>query len=167
MKQLTVTFRDAGPEDADRLRLWDTFPHVKASDPESEWEWSTDLAVRHSWREQWIAMYQNHPFGFLQIINPQLEPTNYWEIKEPGYCAIDLWIGPPEYLNRGFGTQMMNHALAFCFDQPAIHTVLIDPLVSNTSAIRFYKRLGFKFIEERYFDSDHCYVMALRKQVNE
>jgi aminoglycoside 6'-N-acetyltransferase len=36
--------------------------------------------------------------------------------------------------------------------------VLIDPLASNEGALRFYERLGFEFVEERDFGSDHCRV---------
>jgi len=35
---------------------------------------------------------------------------------------------------------------------------LIDPLESNTRALRFYERLGFTFVEHRTFDTDFCRV---------
>jgi aminoglycoside 6'-N-acetyltransferase len=53
---------------------------------------------------------------------------------------------------------MMRLALARCFDDHRASEVLIDPLASNEGALRFYERLGFEFVAERDFGSDHCRV---------
>lgn len=44
-----------------------------------------------------------------------------------------------------------------------VTAVIIDPLVSNVHAQRFYQRLGFKFVENRMFDEDHCAVYQLTR----
>ena len=75
--------------------------------------------------------------------------------------AIDIWIGEPTELGKGYGTTMMRLALARCFADPAVTEVLIDPLTSNTRAQRFYQRLGFKFLEHRRFGDDDCSVYRL------
>ena len=41
--------------------------------------------------------------------------------------------------------------------------VLIDPLSSNTDAIRFYQRLGFRFLERRWFGDDLTDVHVLSR----
>ena len=41
------------------------------------------------------------------------------------------------------GTAMMRLALWRCFADPAAAAVLLDPLVANEGAQRFYERLGF------------------------
>ena len=58
---------------------------------------------------------------------------------------------------------MMQLALARCFSDPLVTAVLIDPLASNTRAHRFYKRLGFQFVERRWFDDDECFVFRLNR----
>ncbi|EMJ56689.1 acetyltransferase (GNAT) domain protein [Leptospira interrogans str. UT126] len=54
--------------------------------------------------------------------------------------AIDIWIGEEMDLGCGYGTKMMQEVLQRCFELTKIKSVLIDPLVSNARAIRFYER---------------------------
>jgi aminoglycoside 6'-N-acetyltransferase len=103
------------------------------------------------------------PIGFLQIVDPEREETQYWGCIEPGHRAIDIWIGEPDARNRGYGSRMMKLAIERCFADPRVHTVLIDPLESNTRAHRFYERLGFEFVVNRRFGEDCCYVYRLRR----
>ena len=41
--------------------------------------------------------------------------------------------------------------------------ILIDPLESNERAIRFYRRLGFRFVENRRFGLDDTAVHRLER----
>jgi len=77
--------------------------------------------------------------------------------------AIDIWIGEETDLGKGYGTQIMQLALARCFADPTVTAVLIDPLASNTRAHRFYKRLGFQFVDRRRFGKDDCCVYRLKR----
>ncbi|MGF1525750.1 MAG: hypothetical protein ACFCBW_03000 [Candidatus Competibacterales bacterium] len=52
-------------------------------------------------------------------------------------------------------------ALARCFANPAVSAALVDPLVSNVCAHRFYERLGFRLVEVRRFGADECCVYRL------
>lgn len=59
---------------------------------------------------------------------------------------------------------MMNMAITRCFDHPEVHSILIDPLISNTRGHRFYERIGFEFLENRIFGEDECRVYCLTRQ---
>lgn len=155
--------RDATLADLPMLRAWDEQPHVIASDPDSDWEWEIELQRRPAWRTQWIAVAEGRDIGVVQIIDPEAEDSHYWGDCGPGLRAIDIWIGPPDALGRGFGTSMMSVAITRCFAEPDVHAILIDPLVGNVGAIRFYRRLGFEFVEERDFDGDLCAVHRLTR----
>ncbi len=135
-----------------------------ASDPDSEWDWESDLSESHGWREQLIAEVDGVSIGFVQIIDPALEESHYWGDVPHHLRAIDIWIGEADYLNRGFGTQMMKLALCKCFSAMDVTAVLIDPLTSNTRAHRFYQRLGFEFLEERTFGGDECFVYQITRE---
>lgn len=158
-----IQLRKALPTDAPILRLWDTQAHVMDSDSNDNWDWDYELNNEPDWRWQLMAEEDGRPVGIVQIIDPQLEQTHYWGACGPGLKAIDIWIGMPEDLNRGYGSQMMKQALDFCFDDSTTKEVWIDPLASNTSAIRFYQRLGFEFVEERTFGEDHCHVYRMTR----
>lgn len=133
------------------------------ADPDDEWEWEVELKHNPAWREQLVAMLDRTPIGFVQIIDPFLEETHYWGKVAPNLRAIDIWIGEEKHLNKGYGTAMMHLAIERCFLETAVKGILIDPLKTNIQAHRFYKRLGFRFIEERKFDTSACYVYYLSK----
>jgi aminoglycoside 6'-N-acetyltransferase len=58
---------------------------------------------------------------------------------------------------------MMELALARCFTDSSVKSIVIDPLATNTRAIRFYERLGFEFVEQRRFGDDDCSVYQLTR----
>ncbi len=132
-----------------------------ASDPNDEWNWEEELARSPDWREQLLAEVDGRPVGFLQIIDPAREESHYWGDVPANLRAIDIWIGEAADLGRGYGSAMMHLALARCFADPAVTAVLIDPLASNTRAIRFYERLGFRLVGRRWFGADDCAVHRL------
>jgi len=159
-----ITLRPATLADLSTLRYWDEQPHVIASDPDGDWAWETELRRNPDWREQLIAEYDGQPIGFLQIIDPALEDSQYWGDIAPKLRAIDIWIGEAKNLNRGFGTVMMHMALERCFADNKVQAVLIDPLESNVDAIRFYERLGFECLEKRRFGDDDCLVYRMTRE---
>lgn len=158
-----LTLRPATPKDLDTLLYWDTQPHVLDSDPNDDWHWETELHRNPPWREQLIAELNGQPIGIVQIIDPLEEETHYWGEVSPNLRAIDIWIGEVHNLNKGYGTTMMQLAIARCFSNPNVTAILIDPLKTNTKAHRFYERLGFKFVEERTFNEDACFVYELKR----
>ena len=162
-----VTLRPAGPADLELLRRWDEQPHVIASDPNDDWGWETELARSPDWREQLIAEVDGRPLGFIQIIDPAREETHYWGAAPENMRAVDLWIGEAADLGKGYGTQMMRLALERCFADPAVLSVLLDPLKSNTRSHRFYERLGFRCMGQRRFGKDDCLVYRVDRRSHE
>lgn len=158
-----ITFREATPEDLELLQHWDRQPHVIACDPDSDWEWETELPQKFPWREQLIAQLNGEPIGMLQIIDPHEEETHYWGEVPPDLRAIDIWIGEAENLNKGYGSEMMTQAINRCFADEAVTKILIDPLETNTKAHRFYERLGFRFVQKREFEGANCFVYELSR----
>ena len=159
-----ITLRPATLADLPLLQQWDQEPHVVESDPNDDWDWQVALQQSPKWREQLIAELDKRPVGFVQIIDPALEDTHYWGEVANNLRAIDIWIGEKADLGKGYGTQMMRLALNCCFQDASVKAVLIDPLVSNIKAIRFYERLGFRFVERRMFGEDNCLVYCLNRE---
>jgi aminoglycoside 6'-N-acetyltransferase len=162
-----ISFRPASINDLKLLKHWDRQPHVISANPNDDWEWETELLTNPDWREQLIAELDGRPVGFVQIIDPAREETRYWGNIEAGYRAIDIWIGEADDLGKGYGSTMMKIAIERCFSNPAVHTILIDPLASNTKVHRFYEKLGFQFVEERVFGNDRCSVYQLNRTFNQ
>jgi aminoglycoside 6'-N-acetyltransferase len=162
-----VNLRPATLADLPLLRRWDEQPHVIASDPNDDWNWEIELGRSPDWREQLIAEVDGRAIGFMQIIDAAREETHYWGDVPFNLRAIDIWIGEEADLGRGYGTRMMELALARCFADPAVSAVLIDPLASNTRVHPFYERLGFRFLEARRFGEDDCFVYRLDRADHE
>jgi aminoglycoside 6'-N-acetyltransferase len=162
-KEVVMNLRSATPADLDLLRHWDEQPHVTASDPNDDWGWEVELERTPEWREQLIAEMDGRPIGFIQIIDPAREDSHYWGDVASDLRAIDIWIGEETDLGKGYGTKMMELAMARCFADLAVTAILIDPLANNTRAHRFYERLGFQFVERRQFGDDDCFVYRLNR----
>jgi aminoglycoside 6'-N-acetyltransferase len=160
-----ITLRPAVPEDAALLRRWDEQPHVVASDPNDDWAWDLELNRHPDWREQLLAEVDGRPIGFVQIIDAAREESHYWGDVSQAVRAIDIWIGEAADLGKGYGTAMMQLALARCFADPRVTAVVVDPLASNTRAHRFYQRLGFEMVGRRTFGEDECIVHRIDRAV--
>lgn len=160
----SIKLRPADIDDLEILRHWDEQPHVIESGVE-DWDWENQIGILRDWRESLIAELDGRPIGFMEIIDPFLEEEHYWgESVEPNLRAIDIWIGETNDLSKGYGTIMMKLAIEKCFTPSEVTAIIIDPLASNKDAHRFYERLGFKFVEERDFGADHCFVYRLTRE---
>ena len=164
-----IRLRPATLADAPVLKAWDEDPAVIAAttdDPDATAAfdgivWEDELAAQSDVSRHYIAELDGRPIGGMQIIDPHLEPTHYWGDCAPNLRAIDIWIGPPEFLGQGWGTRMMRAAIARCFATPSVTAILIDPLEDNLRARRFYERLGFRPLGPRRFGDDDCIVYRL------
>ena len=162
-----VTLRPATPDDVALLRRWQAQPHVVAAGGGDDWGWEAQLARSPAWRELLIAETGGRPLGFLQIIDPALEDSHYWGEVPLGLRALDIWIGEAEDLGQGYGTQMMELALARCFAAPDVTAVLVDPLATNAAARRFYERLGFELETRWPAGDDDSVTYRLERRVHE
>lgn len=166
-----VRLRPATLADAPLLGAWDREPHVIACssdrpDLEIAFDgiaWEQELAESSDVSFYRIAEVDGRPIGVMQVCDPHREPTHYWGEIEPNLRAMDIWIGPRDALNKGYGSRMMTLALDDAFADPAVTAVVIDPLASNADAHRFYQRLGFVPVGRRMFGEDDCLVHRLER----
>jgi aminoglycoside 6'-N-acetyltransferase len=159
-----MILRTATLSDLPLLQAWDGKPHViAASGADDSFDWLNEIPREVDWRELLIGQLDGRPIGFIQIIDPADEETHYWGEVEADLRAIDIWIGEESDLGQGYGSRMMRLALDRCFAPPAVKAVIIDPLVSNIRAHRFYERLGFRRIDRRMFGDDDCLVYRLER----
>lgn len=163
-----LTLRHAVVADAQLLEHWESQPHVQAATQQCVFfaDWAAELSNPPDWRELFIAQLDNRPIGVVHIIDPAREASHYWGNVEDNLRALDIWIGDASDLNCGYGTVMMQLAHQHCFSSPQVSAILIDPLATNTSAHRFYERLGYQFVTQRMFDGDLCHVYTLPRDTS-
>ena len=158
-----VTLRPVLHTDIPMLEVWDSDSDVMAAiAADVRRDWHAELERDKRFTELLIGEIDGHPFAFVELCDAANEESHYWgDDVEQGAWALDIWIGQPQFRNRGLGTTLMQVALARCFDRHDAKVVFIDPLVSNVAAHRFYERLGFQAVGVRWFDDDECLVYRL------
>ena len=169
-----LTLRLAAHADIPTLLRWDRDPAVIAAgsdDPDAaiawgednDWAGNIDLYQPGVW-EYWIAELHGRRIGCMQMCDPHLEPAHYWGEIEPNLRSLDIWIGEAEARGKGYGATMMRLAFAHCFSDPLVTAIIIDPLASNTRALKFYQRLGFVPTHRQVFhEEDDCLVHRLTR----
>lgn len=75
-----------------------------------------------------------------------------------GNDIADLYVHP-SYQHQGYGTKMLQYAIAQCPGQPSLCV-----LNTNTRAIAFYMRFGFKPTGKRNLLSDTLYEVEMLLQ---
>ena len=160
---MTITLRPATQADVPLLELWDEDPDVHASSPNDDWDWAGQTLATEG-LNNFIAELDGRPIGYIQLTDLARDASQYWGAHQTGLMAIDIEIGEPDARGAGNGRIIMGLALEFCFSDPSIRAVLIDPLITNTRAISFYQSLGFIFLENRWFDQDHCAVHHMTRE---
>jgi aminoglycoside 6'-N-acetyltransferase len=152
--------------------LWDHDPHVIAASTDKPdatiafegAEWADEFAQQDEYSRYYIAELDGRPIGAMQIIDPHMEGTHYWEEIGANLRAIDIWIGDPADRGKGYGETMMRLACVLCFADAAVTAIVIDPLYTNTRAHAFYQRLGFEPTHRQIFGgSDDCLVHRLTR----
>lgn len=61
-----------------------------------------------------------------------------------GVANIDIGIGDPNTRGQGFGTEAMQLALTFAFNELNLHRVQVFVFSYNDQAIAVYEKIGFK-----------------------
>lgn len=168
----SIVLRSATLADVHLFERWERQPHVISAttdDPAAEKAfedayWPDELAAQDEHNQYLIAELDNRPIGAMQMIDPHQESTHYWGEIQPNLRALDIWIGEPDCLGKGYGETMMRLAFQLCFADPAVTAIVIDPLASNARAHKFYQRLGFKPVGRRRFGDDDCLVHQLIRE---
>lgn len=167
-----IALRSATMADVPLLERWNKEPHVISATTDDQTadvafegtSMAEELASQDESSQYYIAELDGRPFGAMQMIDPHRERSHYWGEISPALRALDIWIGEPDCLGKGYGETMMRLAFRLCFDDPTVTAIVIDPLVSNVRAHKFHQRLGFKPVGRRRFDDDDCFVHELTRQ---
>lgn len=121
-------------EDAGFARLFDATPAAPRS--------ATELA-------QWLEEAHKDKHGFLFAIRPVHEDglLGYIELDGILWTSGNAWLGmglgERSDWGKGYGTEAMQLALTFAFDELNLHRVQLSVFAYNERAIALYEKLGF------------------------
>lgn len=142
-------FKPLQEEHLDVITVWLNKPHVK------EWRNDnlTEEEIKSKYRNRigsdtilpFIAYLDDKPIGFIQYYYAKKIGDDWWPNEMEGTVGIDQFIGEEEYINRGYGTQMIGQFLEKLFSDNKLKKVITDADEKNHRAIRCYEKLGFCF----------------------
>ena len=147
---MTITFRRVEARDVSDLHRWRNEPHVMQwwyEDDDSEP--TLDVVAKnygpdHDDKEhRYIIELDGRSIGYIQMYLLSDWPDYAALIQEQG-AGIDLFIGEPDLVNKGIGTEVINRFVEYVvFADASITQCVIDPEIKNAAAIRAYTKAGF------------------------
>jgi RimJ/RimL family protein N-acetyltransferase len=165
MEPKNFSFKPLLQSDLGRLCIWFNRPHVK------EW-WNdglTEVEIKSKYQKRigssviapFIAYLQDKPIGFIQYYRAD-QTGDSWRLNEmEGTVGIDQFIGEEDYINRGYGTEMIRQFIAKLFSDSTIKKIIIGVDKNNHRAIRCYEKAGFCFSNEITTPEGLLYIMRI------
>lgn len=171
MKHPNIKFKKLEENDLINLHKWLNTPHVIESyekKPSTLEEVKSKYHTRITGEDptlSFIILYDKNPIGYIQKYKVSDDPelAKYTNRESTG---LDLFIGEPTYVHKGLGVYILQEFLkSHVFNEDTVESCIVDPLTTNTSAIRAYEKSGFKHFETTN-DPEPKYLMIIsRSQV--
>jgi aminoglycoside 6'-N-acetyltransferase len=146
-----VFFKQLDFEDLEILCKWMNEPHVQEFYSLRSW---TQEEVMQKFRPYilkekpvlgFTASVDHDPIGYIQYYRISEYPWPDQDFKEEmilSSAGVDLFIGDPYFIRKGWGGKMMENFLSQQI-WPQFENCVVDPHLQNQSAIRFFEKIGF------------------------
>lgn len=148
---------------------WKQVPHVWFADGYESSDKVHEKIAGNGYDYPFIIYVDAMPVGFIQACDlfsyrSICEKPKGLFINEPeGTWCVDLFIAETEYLDKGYGTQIMRDFTQKLFSEMNVQQIWIDPAESNKRAIRCYEKTGFSFVRTAHDGVTTCHVMRLKR----
>ena len=141
------TFKPLTTSDLDLLCRWFEKPHVL--------EWWDDRFTSEEIKEKYgerindnvvcphIAYLDDKPIAFIQYYWASRVGDGWWPDEDENTVGLDQFIGEEDYINKGFGTQMIKDFIQFLFQNSLIKKIITEADPKNLRAKRCYEKAGF------------------------
>lgn len=145
---MKLTFRLLTPNDYQLFASWLAQPHV------AKW-WREPATVAYVEKEYgpsddktdvYVVEGDGRPIGIIQSYRVEDYPEHFQSVKMPGGVGVDLFIGEPSLIGRGYGTQLLKDFAAQIVKvkYPSASGIVADPEVANLASIRAFEKAGFR-----------------------
>lgn len=115
-----------------------------------------------------ILYYRDQEIGYLQYY--LVASAQDYELEDASDTyGIDVFIGEPEYWERGIGSRALAALVRYLLEQLGARRVVIDPDVANRRAVRAYEKAGFRKVKVLKEHEWHegakrdCWLMAIER----
>ena len=94
-----------------------------------------------------LSVLDSTDIGVIQTYRVVDYPDHMAELQTDDSAGVDVFIGLPEWRNRGVGSALIRQFLSeIVFADPSIQRCVIDPEPDNRRAIRAYENAGFQHV---------------------
>ena len=154
-------FRTVAETDLPLIAGWLAEPHVAQwwGDPATEIASIRDH-IDSDAVEPLVVELRGRPIAYLQSYDPHLEDDHPYADQPFGTLGIDLFIGPPDFLDKGHGPAIIGQFAEALFEEGSPR-VIADPHVDNERAIRTCQKAGFRSLGERTSRYGRVCLMAI------
>lgn len=97
--------------------------------------------------------FKKEIIGFVIVVKDRIDRAN-----------IINFLVNPKYHNKGYGSCLLNTTLQNIKDLNTIKKIVLNVQVENSSAIKLYRKFGFKIVQkiDQYYQSkEDAYLMEL------
>jgi RimJ/RimL family protein N-acetyltransferase len=167
-----VEFRPVAPADFPMMWRWRMKPHVRAFYQRTEISLE-ELALRLGPRVRGevptichLALHRGEPFGYLQCYRNADWPEWVELTGVRDGISIDLHIGKPSFLHRGFGRSMLLRYLRdVAFESFDVESAYIAHATDNLAALGCSRAVGFEPLGEFLEDGVPMRLLVLPRSV--
>ncbi|MDP6822002.1 MAG: GNAT family N-acetyltransferase [Dehalococcoidia bacterium] len=173
MTPINISFRPLAVSDLDNVVVW-------AREEEVAFWWhetdSTEDVLRAKWEARarsedektriFIISVDTADIGVIQTYRLADYPDHAAEVQLPDSSGIDVFIGIPEWRDRGVGTAIVRQFVAeVVFADQSVQRCAIDPEPENRRAIRAYEKAGFQHVRSYRSQANDVdvYLMATER----
>lgn len=142
------------------------------------WGWTNEPALRDRLRTEfmpfhayvdnwhrWLADEDTHP---LSVDLPTGELVGFMLIRctdEDGKVAtVEFIVIRPDCRYQGYGTEVMQQAIDWTFEQLGADAFELQVGVDNYAAFLCFERCGLEYIDQGRYGSLECYRMEMRRE---
>lgn len=173
-----ISFRPIAPADVPNLVRWQREAEVAVWWGDDD-KTDDDLIAKWTGRasgtgtpyemntRRFIIVVDGTDIGEIQAYDLRDYPTESKEIGIPNAAGLDIFIGEPEWRDKGVGTQAVRQFIEeVIFTIPGIQTCVIDPEPTNKRAIRSYEKAGFTYARTFHSKANKvdCYLMRQERR---
>ncbi len=151
------------------LRKWLKEPHVTEfwQETEDEEEFRSKFLDKLPARGvvPFIISVNSKPVGYIQYYDACKVGGGWWPDAKEGTFGVDQFIGDPELIGKGFGTEIIKNFVHNLFSQSKVKEVITDPEPKNRRAIRAYEKVGFKTVGEIKTPGGDALLMRMARHI--
>lgn len=153
-----IDFQEFTPGILPRMLTWLSDPDVRPWYDEGDLTLE-NLAEKFAPEEglhRFLIAIDDRPTGYIQAYRLSSEPDYQRQVDvDPDAVATDLFIGEPEFRNRGWGSEVLRvfHD-RIVFGEMGAELAMIGPDPATMRAVRAYERVGFRPVKTVYVVAD-------------